>query len=449
MKRYVSLLKGTKFKKNNKLKSLFLLKKTNEEKENEDKESNNVLPNITSSKSIKKGKDDTKNFVKLLKRKSRLSKIYEDYEDLFFYLLKHQKKIDILEVKSNKNRIKKKDDKLDKDTYESESEDDFNKESNNIDINTIFYKKIFLGLIENKQFWESFYFPKAIYKIIYRKTRLKQKDILNFCYKYNIKYEKVVNSYEKIYTIKTQKKNWDLEPITAYNNYIEIYLKNEELVKNKELETNANEKKENLYHYENYDKFNKDIVVKTNNKGKGKTLIFDGKLLSVYVDDYLRKNNDNYIISINSPKQKKKEIIYDAKDLLPSLKQSFSFEKNNFLNRNRYNGIMTQKSNKDIIKQKLFKKENVFIRDLIFNKKEQISKKNKRKNNDINKTNYEEFNKLSFSPESLVNFDSSNPLSTNENTSNLILRKIINKTKLVKNTKNKKNLFGAIKFTYY
>ena len=222
-----------------------------------------------------------------------------------------------------------------------------------------------------------------------------------------------------------------------------------ELVKNKELETNANEKKENLYHYENYDKFNKDIVVKTNNKGKGKTLIFDGKLLSVYVDDYLRKNNDNYIISINSPKQKKKEIIYDAKDLLPSLKQSFSFEKNNFLNRNRYNGIMTQKSNKDIIKQKLFKKENVFIRDLIFNKKEQINKKNKRKNNDINKTNYEEFNKLSFSPESLVNFDSSNPLSTNENTTHLILRKIINKTKLVKNTKNKKNLFGAIKFTYY
>ena len=265
----------------------------------------------------------------------------------------------------------------------------------------------------------------------------------------NIKYDKVVNSYEKIYTIKTQKKNWDLEPITAYNNYIEIYLKNEELVKNKEIEQNANEKKENLYHYENYDKFNKDIVVKTNNKGKGKTLIFDGKLLSVYVDDYLRKNNDNYIISINSPKQKKKEIIYDAKDLLPSLKQSFSFEKNNFLNRNRYNGIMTQKSNKDIIKQKLFKKENVFIRDLIFNKKEQINKKNKRKNNDINKTNYEEFNKLSFSPESLVNFDSSNPLSTNENTTHLILRKIINKTKLVKNTKNKKNLFGAIKFTYY
>ena len=85
--------------------------------------------------------------------------------------------------------------------------------------------------------------------LYYRKTRLKQKDILNFCFKYNIKYDKVVNSYEKIYTIKTQKKNWDLEPITAYNNYIEIYLKNEELVKNKEIEQNANEKKENLYNY--------------------------------------------------------------------------------------------------------------------------------------------------------------------------------------------------------
>ena len=30
------------------------------------------------------------------------------------------------------------------------------------------------------------------------------------------------DSYEKTYTIKTQKKNWDLEPITAYNNYIEM-----------------------------------------------------------------------------------------------------------------------------------------------------------------------------------------------------------------------------------
>ena len=449
MKRYVSLLKGQKFKKNNKIKSLFLFQKSNEEKESGYTESKNALPNITSTKSIKNGSDDKKNIIKLFKRKSRISKIYEDYEDLFFYLLKHQKKIEILEVKSNKNRIKRKDEKLDKDTYESESEDDFNKESNNIDINTIFYKKIFFGLTEDKQFWESFYFPKAIYKIIYKKTRLKQKEILNFSFKYGIKYDKVVNSYEKTYTIKTQKKNWDLEPIAAYNNYIEICLKNEELVKSKESENNANEKKENLYHYENYDKFNKDIVVKTNNKGNGKTLIYDGKLLSVYVDDYLRKNKDNFILSINSPTQKKKEIIYNAKDLLPSLKQSFSYEKNNFLKRNRYNGIMTQKSNKDIIKQKLIKKENLFIRDLIYNKKEQNNKRNKRKNTDNNKTNNDEFNKFSIWPESLVNYDTSNHFSTKENTSHLIFRKIIKKTKLVKEPKNKKNLFDVIKFSYY
>ena len=73
-------------------------------------------------------------------------------------------------------------------------------------------------------------------------------------------------------------------------------------------------------------------------ENKGKTLIYDGKLLSVYVDDYLRKNKDTFILSINSPTQKKKEIIYNAKDLLPSLKQSFSYEKHNFLKRNRYNG---------------------------------------------------------------------------------------------------------------
>ena len=80
--------------------------------------------------------------------------------------------------------------KEDINAYESESEDDFNKIINNIDINKIFYKRIYHGLTENdKQLWENFYFPKAIYKIIYKKSRLKQKEILTYCVKYGMKYD--------------------------------------------------------------------------------------------------------------------------------------------------------------------------------------------------------------------------------------------------------------------
>lgn len=447
MKGYVSLLKGTKFRKNSNLKSLFLLQKPQEEKEKASFEVNdNLLPNISQAKNVIM---ESKKMMRLIKRKSRMSKIYEDYEDLFFYLLKHPKKIEALEAMSSKKKIGANNTEINKDTYESESEDDFIKASNNIDIKKIFYKKIFLGLMEeNKLHWENFYFPKSIFRIIYKKSKAKQKDILNFINKYELQYDTVVNSYEKIYTNKTKKKNWDLEPLTAYNNYLEIFYKNNNLVKSKEMEKDLKESKDIMLRYEALNKFNKDIVVKTNNKGNGKTLIFNGKLLNVYVDDYLRKNNESHIISINSPNQKKKEIIYSAKDLLPELRQNFSFDKNNFLNQNKYNPIMTQKSFKSSKKNL----GNLSTRDFIKNK---IEHKNKRSGKNIkinNKINTDLImNKFSFSPEL------SNPLVSQESykcpnlkgdSSNLILNKIKNRNHFNINGK-KGNLFAMFKFSYY
>ena len=173
MKGYTSLLKGIKFKKNKKLNSLFLLKKPQEEKENELNENDNLLPNLINGKNIDNIKNkikEPKKVLKLFKRKSKMSRIYDDYEDLFFYLLNIPQKIEIFEVScSLRTKMKEKNEtkKENINTYESESEEDFHKEFNNIDINKIFYKKIYLELGgDDKQFWENFYFPKAIYKII-------------------------------------------------------------------------------------------------------------------------------------------------------------------------------------------------------------------------------------------------------------------------------------------
>jgi hypothetical protein len=159
MKGYTSLLKGIKFKKNKKLNSLFLIKKPQEEKENELNENDNLLPNLINGKNIDNIKNkikEPKNVLKLFKRKSKMSRVYDDYEDLFFYLLKSPQRLEIFEVNcSLRTKMKEKNEtkKENINAYESESEDDFNKEFNNIDINKIFYKKIYLGLVgDDRQF---------------------------------------------------------------------------------------------------------------------------------------------------------------------------------------------------------------------------------------------------------------------------------------------------------
>ena len=251
---------------------------------------------------------------------------------------------------------------------------------------------------------------------------------------------------------------------------MEIYNKNDISIQNKEME----KKKVNIFdNIEMINKFNKDIVVKTFNKGCGKTLIFNGKLLNVYVVDYLRNNNENYMISINSPVQKKKEIIYDKKKLLPKLKQCFSLERNNFSNKYRHTEVNNQRS-KINIKQNLInlktnikndkelilnnKKENNGYLNTICssfnNKRKQINKRNLNSFNDIHKRNEElKMNKYFFSP------DFSNHIDYNKNNykyisheeeepPNLFLKRIKNNTQLDKNKKNK-YFFNLIKFSYY
>ena len=469
MKGYVSLLKGGKIKKNKNKNSLFLLKKPQEENKFYTNEFDDLLPKFQHIKNIENKVKDSKKVIKLIKRTSRIIKPCEDYEELFFYFLKIPQKIDLLRLNSIESKTKEKDDI---NTYESEfEEDDFIKESNNIDIKKIFYKRIYLGLIEkDKQYYENYYFPKAIFKIIYKKSRLKQKEILEDSIKYGINYDAILNTYEKVYTNKLKKKNWDVDPITAYKNYMEIYNKNDISIQNKEME----KKKVNIFdNIEMINKFNKDIVVKTFNKGCGKTLIFNGKLLNVYVVDYLRNNNENYMISINSPVQKKKEIIYDKKKLLPKLKQCFSLERNNFSNKYRHTEVNNHRSRINI-KQNLInlktnikndkelilnnkKENNGYINTICSsfnNKRKQINKRNLNSFNDIHKRNEElKMNKYFFSP------DFSNHIDCNKNNykyisheeeepPNLFLKRIKNNTQSDKNKKNK-YFFNFIKFSYY
>ena len=243
-----------------------------------------------------------------------------------------------------------------------------------------------------------------------------------------------------------------MDPISAYNNYMEILNQEENIMKSKELENNKN--KINNYEYEKIIS-NKDIVVKTNNKGNGKTLIFDGKLLDVYVDDYFRNNYGKYIISINSPTQSKKEIFYDSKDLLPKLKQSFSFERNNFLKKNKHNlKIFNQKSNiimKTHLNMTIENKKNK--KDLYFNDMKK-SKENiftvSSINNSIQKNKRNHY-KLFLSPDIInnKNYQKTDTFFNGyEDSSNLILEKITNNNKN-KIKKAKKYIFNMLKFSYY
>ena len=185
-------------------------------------------------------------------------------------------------------------------------------------------------------------------------------------------------------------------------------------------------------------------------------MIFNGKLLNIYVDDFLRKNNESQLISINSPSQKKKEIIYNSKNLLPKLKPSFSFGKNFLMNKSKHNAILTQKSNKNIKTNLINLTENKKEESELINNKrlfthspmnDKIKQKNKRKQKSIRDIINEDMNmnKYSFSPDSSnENIRSINPMNTRGNSNNLIFGKIMNKTK-----KTKRNLFTMFKFSYY
>ena len=341
MKGYISILKGAKLAKNAKnknFKSLFMLKKEIKE----EKESNNndgVVNNINyKPKNLKNVIKEPKQMIKLLKRQSRMTtKIYSDYEELFFHFLKNNPKMIDFEIFTINNKINQKaDDKKEIDNFEDESDMDFNKENKKIDINKIFYSSIYLGLTKKNQiYWSNFLFPKGIFKIFYKKSKTKQKEILDYSIKYNIEYNILINSYEKKYTIKTKKFNYNLDPETAYINYLEINNKSDEILKKEEIKDKA-EIMSLSYNYINRD----NIVIKTNNNGKGKILIFCGNKTNIYIDDYSKNslyNENNTMPIYSNSNENNKEIIYKSRDLLPKIKQSFSFDKTKYLkNKNNF-----------------------------------------------------------------------------------------------------------------
>lgn len=337
----LSLLKRTNFKKD----SLFLIKKHKVERDMSQTEKD-FFPNInnmTHSK-IQQLKDNRK--MNLFNKKN--SKFNEDYDDLFFYFLQIYDKIDEFEVSTHINKhsensqdgLKYNGHKFEEDEENSDSKRKLQKA---INVNEIFYSELYLGLTTNKIQWNNFLFSKGIYYLMYRKSKVKQKEISKFCFKYNENFESIINSYEKIYTSITYKHNWELSPLRAFNNYKNLCI-SKNLSQSKEK---SNKKLNNLV------PSLCDIVVKVNNSGQGKTLIYVGKNYNIYLDDYLKDNSNNNLISMQvqdsiSKHKYRKEIVYDYSDFKQKsrlkLQNSLSYNKK----RNKiYNNLNIHRNNKN------------------------------------------------------------------------------------------------------
>ena len=364
MKGFISILKGRKFRTGKVINSSFLLKTPKEEKENIIMKTD-YYPKLMNNIQSKKVKLSS---TKLNYIKPKKSKINENYEDLFFYFLKNSEKIENFET-SEENKKKSKENIFQIKTNENKSKviydeeqysDDEEKQKKRINIKQIYYHEIYLNFIQNKIQWKNFLFPKGIYNLMYQKSRIKQKEIFKFCIQKNYNYNNVIKSYDKIYTNITLKHNWELSPHIAYMNYVKTN-KKKNLSQSKEL----NRKNLSLYNLDL-----SDVVIKANNKGEGRTLMYIGKVFNIYVEDYLKKNKNIISINLIEPKLRK-EIVYNDTDLLKSLKikQKMDFSCNN----NSYNNLL--KSNKmNILNKKIKQNYNLhlIINDLNLNTKPKL-----------------------------------------------------------------------------
>ncbi len=451
MKGFISILKGRNFQKGKIKNSFFLLKDSKENKDINNTE-NDFFPKINNNNNIRLSKIiESKKLSNIIKTKYIQKN--NDYEDLFFYFLKTTEKIDIFESILDKNkRSNKKYNQIKK--YEGrnekvEEEDDVHYYFENkahkkkINLKKIFYQELYLNLINNKIQWENFLFPKGVFNIMYQKSRLKQKEILKYSLKYNKDYDTVINSYEKTYTSLMLKHNWTLNPKIAYNNYYKIFLK-KNVSQNKE-----NNKKINI-NDTNYS----DVVIKVDNNGQGKTLIYIGKLFNVYIDDSYKKmdKNDNVVSMDIKEKKSRKEVVYNYKDLLArnknKLKSSFSYDKkpNNKIEKRASKCVSIKKlndnnnlnSNLNYILNNIRKKNNSFT-----NKNHNIPNNNiknvKRFNTESNKIPKQK--KIIFKNNSSFN----SILNANENTNNNIINNKINYCLTYENENKGKNILCKIK----
>ena len=183
----------------------------------------------------------------------------DDYEDLFFFFLLHIGKIDYFEdilMHKKERRIN----------------------------NNYYFMNIYDSLTGEKTYWNNFYFPKYVYILFYLKSRILQKEIIKYSISKGKEIMDVINSYNKKYTSFIQIKNWKLKPVEAYINY-------EKINKNRKAEI-ENNNKNNLSKITNFT----DFVIRTDNRGKGKTLIFLGKTINIYIDDIEKYQNKNILL---------------------------------------------------------------------------------------------------------------------------------------------------------
>ena len=322
MLKYKSLLKGEFFKNKN-IKSSFLI---------EDKKNNNLLLNNlrrndnkrlklynSSIKDNNKKSSKNINFDNYKKIDNDKSFTSGDYEDLFFSFLLETEGIDIFEKQLELKKDKK------------------------IRINKKYiFNYIYQVFTEEKKRWNNFLFTETVYQILYIKSRKVIKEIIQYSVYSGAKIKDIINSYDKKYTCKRKVKNWSLRPQEAYKNYENIKLK-------AKLEKEKNNNVGNYFKTVN----NTDFVVKTDNFGNGKTLIFLGKAINIYIDDLdkFHKNDKGISMAVEESEFNKKiknEIVYTYDDIILKTKK-----RNMTINSNRFemNKLKNENTKKSIDKK--------------------------------------------------------------------------------------------------
>lgn len=215
----------------------------------------------------------------------------EDYEDLFFYFLFETEKIEFFEK-----------------MIEARKEKRLN--------NKYYFNYIYQALTDEKIEWNHFLFPEGVYKLLYFKSRKLIKEIFQYSIYSGKKINDILNSYEKKYTRKKNVKNWCLKPQDAYKNYEIITLKSKN--ENDNINNWSNPYSKNIN--------TTDFVVKTDNNGRGKTLIFLGKAINIYIDDLDKFQTKDKGLSMaveesEFNKNTKNEIIYTFDDMILKTKK--------------------------------------------------------------------------------------------------------------------------------
>ena len=331
------------------LNSLFLLKEPQIETETQNEINEPMIENNTLTESNTNSRKHTKlirSMRKFTMRKknsitTRRINNSSDPDILFFYFLQIRSKIEKFEADPSikcTNNISK--------NFLINSKK-LSKVKENINIHSIFYNIYHEYSSENLIEWNDFHFINPLYKYLYLKSKSIQKQIIKYCITSNLKYDVILDSYNKNYTCNITKHNWFLNPRQAYENYFNLFLK----------ESNQKDKEKIKTDFDYLGNNVGDVVVKLNNNGYGKTLIYNGQLFNVYIDDiHSKKNNSNKMVSMHVQDAEsniaRKEVIYTESDLhslhsnYNKAKYSKSMHKLSFRPKNYYKTVYSSPKKK-------------------------------------------------------------------------------------------------------